>query len=262
MADLDPTEITEAMRTFHAMDVAGQEAWKLHSPMWRMISARFYNLHHIDLRKHVKAIIEVKPTINAGFDFVPVDGDAWSQALERGGFQRDSRERILGIIPSVGSVAAMATHGEGYRENSEPSLHCAVAKDRCNVHLDNIGIRLGSYNANAPEHVVDELIWQDKILPAMVKIGISTHFVDLLRRAHPIIPNLRQVTAVTKEWQPRVGVELDIARVRSKDASKQLRVYLDFSHACSDSTCKLLNNVQGKTYDDNRLAFTIEVTGL
>ena len=46
----------------------------------------------------------------------------------------------------------MATHGQGYRENSEPSLHCAVAKDKCNVHLDNIGIRLGSYNANA--HVV------------------------------------------------------------------------------------------------------------
>jgi hypothetical protein len=76
MADLDPTEITEQMRTFHAEDVAAQEAWKLHSPMWRMISARFYNLHHIDLRRHVKAIIEVKPTINAGFDCVPVDGDA------------------------------------------------------------------------------------------------------------------------------------------------------------------------------------------
>jgi hypothetical protein len=42
--------------------------------------ARFYNLHHTDLRKYVKAIIEVKPTINAGFDFAPVDGDGW---LER-----------------------------------------------------------------------------------------------------------------------------------------------------------------------------------
>jgi hypothetical protein len=262
MADLDPTEITEEMRTFHAEDVAEQEAWKLRSPMWRMIATRFYKRHHIDLRKHVKAIIEVKATINAGFDFVPVDGDAWGKALELAGFQPDLRERILGIFPSVGSVAAMATHGQGYRENSEPSLHCAVAKDKCNVHLDNIGIRLGNYNANAPQHVADELIWQDKILPGMLRIGISTHFVDLLRRAHPIIPNLRQVTAVTKEWEPRVGVEFDIARVRSKDASKQLRVYLDFSHACSNSTCKLLNNVQGKTYADERLGFTIEVTGL
>jgi hypothetical protein len=34
------------------------------------------------------------------------------------------------------------------------------------------------------------------------------------------------VTAVTKEWQPRVGVGFDLARVRSKEASKQLRVYL------------------------------------
>ena len=96
----------------------------------------------------------------------------------------------------------------------------------------------------------------------MLKIGISPHFVDILRRVHPVVPNLRQVTAVTKEWQPRVGVELDIARVRSKDASKQLRVYIDFSHACSNATCKLLNNMQSKTYNDDRVMFTIEVTGL
>ena len=262
MPDLELTEISEQALTFEANDVAGQEAWKLHSPMWRMISARFYNLHHIDLRKHVKAIIEVKPTINAGFDFAPVDGDAWGEALQHAGFQPDLRERILGIIPSVGSIAALATHGQGYRENSEPSLHCAVAKDKCNVHLDNIGIRLGSYNANAPEHVVDELLWQDKILPLMLRGGVPTQLVDFLRRAHPMIPNLRQVTAVTKEWQPRVGLEFDIARVRSTDASQQVRVYLDFSRACTNSTCKLLNNVQGKTYNDDRVMFTIEVTGL
>jgi hypothetical protein len=262
MADIDPTEITEQMRTFHAEDVAEQEAWKLHSQIWRVIAARFYSQHSIDLRKHVKSIVKANPTINAGFDFVPVDARQWSEALLRAGFQPDSRERILGILPSVGSVAAMATHGQGYRENSEPSLHCAVAPDVCNVHLDNIGIRLGSYNANAPEHVVDELLWQDKIIPGLLAIGISTHFVDILRRVHPIVPNLRQVTAVTKEWQPRVGAELDLARVRSKDASKQLRVYIDFSHACSNSTCKLLNNMQGKTYNDDRIMFTIDVTGL
>ena len=77
-----------------------------------------------------------------------------------------------------------------------------------------------------------------------------------------VIPNLRQVTAVTKEWQLRVGVELDISRVRSQDASKQVRVYVDFSHACSNSTCKLLNNMRGKTYNDDRVMFVIEVTGL
>jgi hypothetical protein len=157
----------------------------------------------------------------------------------------------------------MATHGQGYRENAEPSLHCAVAKDKCNVHLDNIGIRLVSYNVNAPEHVVDELLWQDMILPLLQKNApFGEYLVPLLRRAHPIIPNLRQVTAVTKEWQPRVGVEFDIARVRSKDASQQVRLYLDFSHACSNSTCKLLNNMQGKTYSDGRAMVTIEVTGL
>lgn len=262
MPDIDPTAITEQMRTFHAQDVAEQAAWMLHSLMWRTISARFYNLHGIDLRKHVKSIVKVNPTINAGFDFVPVDAEAWATALQRGGFQPDLRERILGILPSVGSIAALATHGQGYREDSEPSLHCAVAKDLCNVHLDNVGIRLGNYNANAPQHVADELIWQDKILPGMLKVGISPHFVNLLRRVHPIVPNLRQVTAVTREWQPRVGVEADIARVRSLDASKQVRVYIDFSHACTNSTCNLINNMREKTYNDDRVMFTIEVTGL
>ena len=262
MPDIDPTEITEQMRTFHAEDVAEQAGWMLHSPMWRTISARFYNLHSIDLRKHVKSIVKVNATINAGFDFVPVDAQKWAEALLHGGFEPDVREKSLGIIPSVGSIAALATHGQGFRENSEPSLHCAVAKDFCNIHLDNVGIRLGNYNANAPQHVVDELVWQDKILPALLKIGISSHFVDLLRRVHPIIPNLRQPTAVTKEWEPRIGAEFDLARVRSQDASKQLRVYIDFSHACSNSTCKALNTMQSKTYDDGRLMFTIEVTGL
>ncbi len=84
-------------------------------------------------------------------------------------FQKDTKEWILGILPAVGSIAAMATHGEGYRENAEPSLHCAVASDYCNVHLDNIGIRSGNYNINAPQHVVDELFWQDKILPGMLR---------------------------------------------------------------------------------------------
>lgn len=262
MPNVDPASITEQMRTFHAGDEAEQAGWMLHSAIWRTIAERFHSRHGISLRKHVRTITKVNPTINAGFDFVPVDGAKWAAALHQAGFQLDSRERLFGILPSVGSVAALATHGQGYRENSEPSLHCAVASDYCNVHLDNVGIRLGNYNANAPQHIADELVWQDKILPAMLRVGISPHFVDILRRVHPVVPNLRQVTPVTKEWQPRVGVELDIARVRSRDASQQVRVYIDFSHACSDTTCKMLNNMQGKTYNDDRVMFTIEVTGL
>jgi len=254
---------TEQMRTFHAKDVAEQEAWKLHSPMWRMISSRFYTQHAIDFRKHVKSIIKVNSTINAGFDFVPVDAKNWAHTLRRRGFQPDTKEKILGILPSVGHIAAMATHGEGFREDSEPSLHCAVAKDYCNVHLDNIPIRLGgNYIANAPQHTLDELFWQDMILPAMLTIGISPHLVDILRRVHPVVPNLKQVSPITKELQPRYGVELDLVRLRNKDATKQLRILIDFSRACTNSFCRAITNLQDKTYNDDRLGFTIEVTGL
>ena len=103
------------MRTFHAEDEAEQAAWKLHSAIWRTISARFYNLHGIDLRKHVKWIRKAYPTINAGFDFVPVDAGKWEAALQSGAFQRDSRERLFGILPSVGSVAAPSRPSEASR---------------------------------------------------------------------------------------------------------------------------------------------------
>ena len=77
----------------------------------------------------MKSIVQVNPTISAGFDFVAVDAEQWADALLHAGFQPDSRERTLGILPSVGSIDALATHGQGFRESTEPSLHCAVAKE-------------------------------------------------------------------------------------------------------------------------------------
>lgn len=87
----------------------------------------------------------------------------------------------------------------------------------------------------------------------------STSITEEMRTFHA------QDVAEQAAWKlhsPMWRMELDIARLRSRDASKQWRVYVDFSHACSDRTCRLLNNVHGKTYNDDRVVFVIEVSGL
>ncbi len=117
-----------------------------------------------------------------------------------------------------------------------------MRRNYCNVHLDNIAIRLGNYNANAPQHVVDELFWQDRIVPARGRIGLPTLLVDILGRAHPVIPNLCQVTAVTKDGS-RASVSRLLARLRQ----------LPLQASQQDA---------GKTYSDDRVMFMIEVTGL
>ena len=72
-------------------------------------------------------------------------------------------------------------------------------------------------------------------------------------------PKARRAADVSPLFQPAVGSP-NPSEVPS--ASRQLRVFIDFSHACSDSTWALLNTTQGKTYNDDRLMFTIELTGL
>ena len=54
----------------------------------------------------MKSIVQVNPTISAGFDFMAVDAEQSADALLHAGFQPDSRERTLGILPSVGSDPA------------------------------------------------------------------------------------------------------------------------------------------------------------
>jgi hypothetical protein len=167
--------------------------------------------------------------------------------------QPDSRERT----PASALGRQHRRAGDpwpGFRED-RASLHCAVARIRnARQHRHPATLRA------TRQHVVDELFWQDKIVPALGRIRPNARWHPAPRS--PGHPRSSPGDGGDEKWQPRVGVELDIARVRSQDASKQVRVYVDFSHACSNSTCKLLNNMQGKTYNDDRVMFMIEVTGL
>ncbi|MBK8915135.1 MAG: hypothetical protein IPM64_11150 [Phycisphaerales bacterium] len=226
-------------------------------PTFIQISRRFRDLHGIDVRSHVHRMLKVNRRLEEGFDFEPKSVGLWTQALIGAGFQRDQRDWHLGLIPSVGLIAAGATHGEGFREEGSPSLHCAVAADRCNIHLDNVGFRLKGYGPDAPQHIVDELIWQDKIVRPLRRI-LPSFATNFLHRLHPVVPNSRQMTPFGA-----VGVEFDVASGRSANLQQSWRLTIDVTHSCKNSTCDALRALDGRKLEgDNRLLLTIKVLGM
>jgi hypothetical protein len=199
---------------------------------------------------------KVERRLEEGFEFVPKSARAFEEALELAGFQPDQREMHLGFIPSAGTLAALATHGQGYREKGSPSLHCAVASDKCSVHLDNIGFRCDGYQPNAGQHVADELLWQAIIVPALGKF-LPTAITDVLHRFHPVVPNSGQFKPFSRR-----GVEFDLASGRSPDLQRQWRVTVDLTQSCSDKTCGLWRLIdEKKVQGADQVMVKFSVTG-
>lgn len=226
-------------------------------PVYQGIRNRFRIRHAINLAEHVESMTWLSPRLEEGFNFVPFDATEWAISLRRAGFKHDDRDKHLGVIPSVGALAALATHGEGFREPGSPSLHCAIAPDICNVHLDNVGFRLEGYGPDAGEHIADELVWQTDIVPALGKV-LPASITNVLHRVHPVVPNSRQIRPFSE-----VGAELDLASGRSKDLQRHWRVTIDVTHSCSDNTCGAWNKLNGQTVaGDNRMSLMFKVVGL
>ncbi len=232
-------------------------------PIYTGINTRFRTRHGIDLSAHIERMTWLGRRVEQGFNFVPWDAGAFEIALKHAGFKNDLREKHLGFIPSVGALAALATHGQGYREEGSPSLHCAIAPDICNVHLDNIGFRLNGYGPDAGQHIVDELVWQDKIIPLIGKIlptqlNDLIRLTDLLHRLHPVIPNTRQVKPFSE-----LGVEFDVVSGRSRDLQQQWRVTIDLTHSCANATCDVWRKLNGKSVEgDNKVMVMFKVMGM
>jgi hypothetical protein len=227
------------------------------NPIYHDISTRFRTRHGIDIGEYIESMSWLGRRVEQGFSFVPRDAANLTTALGRAGFQNDLREKHLGFIPSVGALAALATHGQGYREKGSPSLHCAIAPDICNVHLDNVGFRMDGYGPDAGQHIVDELLWQDKIVPAVGKL-LPTQVTDLLHRFHPVIPNTRQIKPFSE-----LGFEFDVASGRSRDLQRQWRVTIDVTHSCSDVTCDVWRKLDGKSVEgDNKATVMFKVVGM
>lgn len=227
-------------------------------PIFRQLAERFSRVHHIDIHRHIEYVIKLGHRLEQGFDFVPMLASEWEEELKRARFQQDVRERHLGFIPSVGSVAAAATKGEGYREPGSPSLHCSVSPSVCNVHLDTVGFKVdGGYGPDAPQHIVDELFWQDKVVKNLEKV-LPKWTTDTLYRLHPIVPSSRQVTPYSRE----VGVQVDLLNMRRNNLQQQILITVDLTRSCSDATCGAWRQLNGKSVTtENKVMVMFKVFG-
>ena len=227
------------------------------NPVYHTINHRFFVLYGIKIADHIDTVEKVSWRPQEGFDFIAKDTVALVAALKMAKFQNDSRERTFGIIPGVGYFAGLATHGDGYREQSAGAmLHCAVAKDVCNVHLDDTAFVLEGYNANAAQHIADDLIWQTGVVANVAKVSVP--LASFLGRVHPVVPNLRQMKPLSA-----VGLQFDLYSRRSADERTVMKLTIDATHSCSDVTCGALSALHGRTIEgENKFMISFTVIGL
>ncbi len=242
------------------------------------IATRFEKFHKINIAAHIEKIVRTFSRLEQGFEFIPKDANAFEYALKTAGFEPDLKYRSFGVIPSIGTFAAGATRGQGFREPGSPSLHCAIDRAQvatapggsvaeskrrafCSVHLDTMGFKVsGAYGPDAFQHIIDELLWQDKLVPALGKyLGLSDAVTDVLYRIHPIVPNSTQIRPYT-DW----GISARLFDRRTADLQTQIRVDLDVTHSCSDLTCGLLRrSLDDLTIrPDNKVMVTFKVFGM
>jgi hypothetical protein len=129
---------------------------------------KFKKKHRIAFLDHIYKITKAGHTIGQGFTFVPVNSLKLERVIKaNSNFAADDRNEV------VGAVASLVTKGTGYRELGEgmdKSLHLAIDRGECSVHLDNTSFRgvglngMPFYNPDKFQHVAYDLIWDDQIV--------------------------------------------------------------------------------------------------
>ncbi len=231
---------------------------------YKTISERLKQLNpSIDLGKHIddstsefRKKIEIGPTSSEGISFVPKDPIALRMEIvaarnESGLSVFHYDDRKVWIF----RLAAAATHGRGYREIGSPSLHCAIASDICNVHLDDFGfVAIGSdgktyFTPDSLPHIADELIYRAYIRKYVRKalvfgLGeqIAAPATVLLDRSYLAVPTLSKLnmSKLTNKIDLRVGGGLKIAETDT--------IKFRFESTCGNGNCS-----------DNQHMFTIDV---
>lgn len=233
-------------------------------PVYKAISGRLLEFNPpIDLGKHIEygtkesdGRLEIGPTTSEGISFAPRDSIALrleiKYARNKNGlsvFHYDDRKIW------VFRLAAVATHGSGYREIGSPSLHCAIATDVCNIHLDDFGfVSIGSdgktyFTLDSLPHVADELIYRAyvrkyvrKLLVASLGEKVAAPATLLLDRSYLAVPTLSKLnmSKLTNKVDLRVGMGVKIAET---DTLK-----LRFESTCGNGNCS-----------DNRHMVTLDI---
>ena len=141
----------------------------LGSQVYRDICHRFYTRHRIKLPDHIDSVFSVGVSNGQGIEFAPRDATKFEALLRMPTFAPDNQKHLCD------RVASLATKGQGYREVGVPSLHIAVAPALCSVHIDTFGfVAIGPngekyYNLDAIQHILDELVLQDKFVGWVTK---------------------------------------------------------------------------------------------
>jgi hypothetical protein len=209
------------------------------NPVFTTIYNRFHRFFPpILLREHIEEVTEIGRTVSEGFFFKPKSSlgfrmDVASTKLDKysgvRAFHWDDRKVW------VHKLAALATDGEGYREIGQPSLHIAIGKDICNVHLDEfgfIGIDANGFAFVGPEagrHIGDELIWR-----AYPRRWITQLLTELPLNVGEAAAKLFDMTYVvlpgaSNRYERRVGVGVNVPLKRS--------LKLRFEYTCGNYNC-------------------------
>lgn len=222
-------------------------------PTYKTISQRLMSLQPgICLGEHIAygtremdARLEIGPTTSEGISFAPRDPVALRMAIvaaknenKLAAFHHDNRKNW------IFRLAAVATHGGGYREIGSPSLHCAIAADVCNIHIDDFGfVAIGSdgktyFTPDALPHIGDELIYRTYVRPYLRKalVGVlGEHLAApatlLLDRNYLALPTLSKLnmSKLTGNTDLRAGLGQKVVQTRT--------VKLRFEATCGNKNC-------------------------
>lgn len=188
LSELDEHSVIEAQSDYDdpvELNVAMCNGTTSYDKITARLSARLIG---INLDDHIDEVLELSPVLGEGIYFRPVSKKAFEDALINSKmFHHDDRTNFWG------STAASATVGEGYREISTPSLHCAVSEFLCSVHIDDYAFMIHGPDGTAiisPEvimHIPDELLFRKPM--NYLRLHNHTFAAAVLERLHPVLPS-------------------------------------------------------------------------
>lgn len=214
-----------------------KESEYLTNPVYMAIAGRFLRFKpEVRIKDHIDAMKEVGRTTSEGITFLAKDSFHFRMALSNAKISGERAFHWDDRKVWVFALAAAATDGEGWREIGKPSLHCAVSKTICNVHIDEFGfVGVGPdgeeyVTPEAMRHIVDELVWKAKIRPKLLRAlerglprALAVPAGKLLDMTYIVAPSAEN------KYNLRLGVGMKLKIHNKMD--------LRFEYTCGNPNC-------------------------